>query len=208
MPEREGLDRRLRAVERTLTGDDRDIDALTQAGDIARRVDELEASLEDARARIEELEAANQALRGYVGNVRSVNEEVEQRADVALAAVDRLETRIAQTRAGETRIGQAEIDEIQTEETRVDETRTDETRTEQRRPQDQAQPRGPTTTVTTPDSPAPDRSISDDVGSTDLIHSTQKNAETGDTDDTGNTGENDPEISDEGTVLDRLRARL
>ncbi len=95
MPDRERLDRRLRAVERTLTGDDHDLDALQQRGDLARRVEELEEQLDSAQRRIDELEAATQALRGYVGNVRSVNEDVEQRADAAVAAVDRLEARLA-----------------------------------------------------------------------------------------------------------------
>jgi len=95
MPDRERLDRRLRAVERTLTGDDHDLDALQQRGDLARRVEELEEQLDSAQRRIDELEAATQALRGYVGNVRSVNEDVEQRADAAVAAVDRLESRLA-----------------------------------------------------------------------------------------------------------------
>jgi len=61
------------------------------AGNLAERVSALESQLGDAEDRIAELEAVTQALRGYVGNVRSVNEDVEQRADAALAAVERLE---------------------------------------------------------------------------------------------------------------------
>lgn len=103
MPDRERLDRRLRAVERTLTGDDHDLETLTETGDIARRVEQLESELESATARIEELEAATQALRGYVGNVRSVNQDVERRADAAIAAVDRLEDEFQQDERGQTR---------------------------------------------------------------------------------------------------------
>jgi len=93
MSERDRLDRRLRAVERALTGDDRDIDTLAQSGDFARRLDEVEDRLHDIESRLDELDAATQAVRGYVGNIRSVNEDVAQRADAALAAVDRLEDR-------------------------------------------------------------------------------------------------------------------
>lgn len=93
MSDDEALQRRLRAVERSLTDSDHDVDSLRTAGEQADRVDELTARLDEAEDRIAELEASTQALRGYVGNVRSVNEDVEQRADAALAAVDRLEER-------------------------------------------------------------------------------------------------------------------
>jgi len=94
MPAQERLERRLRAVERALTGDDHDLDALARSGDFARRLDEVEDRLDDMEEQIDELDAATQAVRGYVGNVRSVNEDVAQRADAALAAVDRLEDRL------------------------------------------------------------------------------------------------------------------
>jgi len=94
MSDDEALQRRLRAVERSLTDGDHDVDSLRAAGDQANRIDELAARLDEAEDRIAELEASTQALRGYVGNVRSVNEDVEQRADAALAAVERLEARI------------------------------------------------------------------------------------------------------------------
>jgi uncharacterized coiled-coil protein SlyX len=74
--DRESLGRRLDAVERALADDeplDRD-----------ERIEELEA-------RIAELEAAVEALRGYVGSVRSVNEDVERRADRALRKAEALE---------------------------------------------------------------------------------------------------------------------
>lgn len=91
MPDRDELDRRLRSVERTLSGDDHDLESLRETGELADRIETLESTLAEAESRIAELEAATQALRGYVGNVRSVNEDVERRADAALIAVDRLE---------------------------------------------------------------------------------------------------------------------
>jgi len=93
MSDDEALQRRLRAVERSLTDGDHDVDSLRTAGYQADRIDELAARLDEAEDRIAELEASTQALRGYVGNVRSVNEDVEQRADAALAGVERLEAR-------------------------------------------------------------------------------------------------------------------
>lgn len=93
MPDEETLDRRLRAVERSITDGDHDVDELRDVGALVERVQSLESQLDDAEGRIADLEAATQALRGYVGNVRSVNEDVERRADAALAAVDRLEKR-------------------------------------------------------------------------------------------------------------------
>jgi TolA-binding protein len=77
---------RLAAVERALTGGDHDLEALAEGAATADRVADLESEVEELTDRIAELEAATQALRGYVGNVRSVNEEVEQRADRALEA--------------------------------------------------------------------------------------------------------------------------
>jgi len=73
MSDDEALQRRLRAVERSLTDGDHDVDSLRTAGDQADRIDELAARLDEAEDRIAELEASTQALRGYVGNVRSVN---------------------------------------------------------------------------------------------------------------------------------------
>jgi hypothetical protein len=78
------IEERLAAVERALTDGDHDCAALAEGAATADRVAELEAGLEETTDRVAELEAATQALRGYVGNVRSVNDEVEQRADEAL----------------------------------------------------------------------------------------------------------------------------
>lgn len=67
--DRDGFERRLEAVERALSED--------EPVDRADRLDDLEA-------RVAELEAAVQAVRGYVGSVRAVNEEIEQRSELAL----------------------------------------------------------------------------------------------------------------------------
>jgi hypothetical protein len=78
------LEERLAAVERVVTDGDHDCAALAEGAATADRVAELESDIEELTDRVAELEAATQALRGYVGNVRSVNDEVEQRADTAL----------------------------------------------------------------------------------------------------------------------------
>jgi chromosome segregation ATPase len=94
MPDEDTLERRLRAIERTLTDGDHEVTAIRDAGDRIDRIEALESRLTDVEDRLADLDAGTQALRGYVGNVRSVNEDVEQRADAALAAVERLEARV------------------------------------------------------------------------------------------------------------------
>lgn len=86
----EQLEERVAALERAITDDEGDPTALAEAAVTAERLDETEATLEDLEDRVAELEAATQALRGYVGNVRSVNREVEERADLALSRVEAL----------------------------------------------------------------------------------------------------------------------
>lgn len=79
------IDERLRAVERAITGTD---DAVADLGDEATATaerDALATRLDELEARVAELEAATQAIRGYVGSIRSVNQAVERRADLALA---------------------------------------------------------------------------------------------------------------------------
>lgn len=83
--ERARLDERLAAVERALTETDRppaDIPERAVAADEREALGDRLAALE---ARVTELEAAVQAVRGYAGAIRAVNQEVERRADLALA---------------------------------------------------------------------------------------------------------------------------
>lgn len=95
MTDQAAIERRLAALERAVTGEagvEGPADGRPGESD---RVEDLEDSLADIEARVSELEAATRALRGYVGEVRSVNTDVERRADAALAAVENLEGRIA-----------------------------------------------------------------------------------------------------------------
>lgn len=88
------LRERIEAVERALTDGEGDLTALAEGAAAAERVEGIEADVADLQEDVAELSAATQALRGYVGNVRSVNESVEERADAALAAVESLEARV------------------------------------------------------------------------------------------------------------------
>ncbi|MDJ1431024.1 hypothetical protein [Halostagnicola sp. A-GB9-2] len=94
MSDFERLERRLAAVERALTESDRPVRDVPETAAIADDIDRLDEQTEELATRIAELEGSTQALRGYVGNVRSVNESVERRADSAVATVDRLERRV------------------------------------------------------------------------------------------------------------------
>jgi len=93
MSDRE-LAARLDAVERTLGDCDADLTELRDAAELTETTDRLDARLDRIEDRVDELEAAVQALRGYVGNVRSVNRDVERRADAALATAERVERRV------------------------------------------------------------------------------------------------------------------
>jgi len=94
MTDIETLAERLRTVERAVTDGTTEFPEVTELAELEARVDTVEQRVDDIDERTAELEAATQAIRGYVGNVRSVNDEVEQRADAALAATDRLEVRL------------------------------------------------------------------------------------------------------------------
>jgi len=94
MTDIETLAERLRTVERAVTDGTTEFPEVTELAELENRMDTVEGRLADIDERTAELEAATQALRGYVGNIRSVNEDVEQRADAALAATDRLEVRL------------------------------------------------------------------------------------------------------------------
>jgi chromosome segregation ATPase len=97
----EALEKRIAALERAITDGEADCGALAEGAVTAERVEALEAQLDDLSDRVGELDAATQALRGYVGNVRSVNREVERRADTALSKVESLETQQAGRASGE-----------------------------------------------------------------------------------------------------------
>ena len=84
-PDDDRLEERLCAVERALTGTDDTVADLDDEASASAEREELSSRLDDLEARVEELEAATQALRGYVGSIRSVNQAVERRADLALA---------------------------------------------------------------------------------------------------------------------------
>jgi len=85
------LEARVEALERAVTDGDHDLSALAAAGETSERLTTIEAELGELTDRVAELEAATQALRGYVGNVRAVNRDVEQRADAALARAESIE---------------------------------------------------------------------------------------------------------------------
>jgi hypothetical protein len=94
MSDVETLEQRLRTVERAVTEGDHTFPAVDDIAELTERVDAVERQVEQLDEQTAELEAATQALRGYVGNVRSVNDRVQQRADTALAATERLERRL------------------------------------------------------------------------------------------------------------------
>ncbi|MFU1780331.1 hypothetical protein ACM16X_03000 [Haloarcula japonica] len=94
MTDIETLAERLHTVERAVTDGTTEFPDVTELAELESRVATVEQRIDDIDERTAELEAATQALRGYVGNIRSVNEDVEQRADAALAATDRLETQL------------------------------------------------------------------------------------------------------------------
>jgi hypothetical protein len=82
----EPLEERLAAVERAL-GDGDGATPAQPTDDVADRLDALEDDVAD-------LEAAVQALRGYVGSVKHVNDEVERRADAAMAKAEAVERQL------------------------------------------------------------------------------------------------------------------
>lgn len=100
----EALPERVDALERAITDGDSDLTELTAEAEALDRLAELEATVDELETRVAELEAATQALRGYVGNVRSVNQAVEQRADAALSKAEAVESAIQQE-AGAARTG-------------------------------------------------------------------------------------------------------
>ena len=88
------IEQRLAAVERTVTDGDHDLNDIADLTDLADDMERLEQRLDSIEERVAELEGVHDAIDGYVSNVRSVNENVEQQAGAAYAAVDRLEERV------------------------------------------------------------------------------------------------------------------
>ena len=87
------VEARLEAVERALADGEADLTEITEAAEHARELDELRDRIDDLESEVTDLAASVQAVRGYVGNVRTVNQDVERRADAALAKVEELERR-------------------------------------------------------------------------------------------------------------------
>jgi hypothetical protein len=104
------LEARIDALERAVTDGDHDLSELAAEGETRERLAAVETEVGDLADRVAELEAATQALRGYVGNVRAVNREVEQRADAALAKAESVESAIVGDHSGD-RPGRDQLDD-------------------------------------------------------------------------------------------------
>mgnify|MGYP006290293553 FL=1 len=92
MPDNDALDERLRAVERALA-DAEELPELDAQAELAATTEDLSARLDALESRVDDLDAAVQAVRGYVGTIRAVNDDVERRADAALAKAEAVEDR-------------------------------------------------------------------------------------------------------------------
>ncbi len=92
MPDLETLSERVGTLERALT--DGELPELQDGTELRRTTAELSTRLAELEAKQDELDAAILALRGYVGNVRAVNDDVERRADAALATAERCQERL------------------------------------------------------------------------------------------------------------------
>ncbi|WP_335999871.1 DUF7310 family coiled-coil domain-containing protein [Halorientalis halophila] len=90
----EDIEARLEAVERALADGEADLSGVAGAADHGRELDSLTDRVEELESRLDDLAASVQAVRGYVGNVRTVNRDVERRADAALAKAEALEERV------------------------------------------------------------------------------------------------------------------
>lgn len=88
-PTSDPLAARVRAVERALVDGEPPGEGLASTADLAERVEAIEDRLSDLDDRLADLEAGLQAVRGYIGEVKAVNDAVEDRASTA---IDRTET--------------------------------------------------------------------------------------------------------------------
>lgn len=88
------LDQRLSAVERVVVDGDLSLDELEELTSLAETVTALETRIGEQEQRLADLEAGIQSIEGYVGNVESINDDVERQAASAVATVDRLERRV------------------------------------------------------------------------------------------------------------------
>ncbi|WP_380675469.1 DUF7310 family coiled-coil domain-containing protein [Salinigranum sp. GCM10025319] len=88
------LIRRLEAVERAVTDGHTDLAGVANAADTAERLATVERRLDDVEARLDDLDATTQAVRGYLGGVDGVTEDVERRADLALAKAESVEAAV------------------------------------------------------------------------------------------------------------------
>jgi len=96
----DSLEERIATLERAVT--DGELDCSTPTTDAAAvdRVADLEGDIEELADRVAELEATTQALRGYVGNLRAVNTEVEEQADLALSKAEATQRAVENLREG------------------------------------------------------------------------------------------------------------
>jgi hypothetical protein len=106
----DALRERVEALERAVTDGEHDLSAVADEAEALERLDDLESQVTALEEQVEELQAATQALRGYVGNVRSVNTDIEQRADAALAKAESLEQRLGSAGSQQTDDGQPSSD--------------------------------------------------------------------------------------------------
>lgn len=88
------IEHRLAAVERVVVDGDYDVDQLADQASLRETVEHLETQVTEHEQRLADLEARTESLSGYVGNVQTVNDDVERRAASAVATVDRLDDRV------------------------------------------------------------------------------------------------------------------
>jgi chromosome segregation ATPase len=91
MTDVERLAERVDTIERAIGDGTHEFPAIEELNQLTDRIETIEKRLDRLEEQTTELDGATQALRGYVGNIRSVNERIEQRADAAMAATDRIE---------------------------------------------------------------------------------------------------------------------